>query len=192
MPSMYSDSNPTTSLDLNSVFNSKSGSCNYNDRNIDVECLRPSSSPNDWFKLYQTGSETSVTNDFSCCTRSTKNPSIGAFEYPQAYEAKTDDEPIGSDFQIQFKINYCVIGSNIVKMEEEFCSWKTGQGYTLKNEGNCDWSYILAEPISSFKYKFVIANGDRSIQWESHPNRLFSLSGLKSALNSSKSGKYES
>ena len=197
VPTMYEDtekgSRGAGSLDLSTVFNTKIDSCNYNDRNINAQCLRPSPTPGNWLKLYQSGSKSSITKDFSGCSRSTTNPSIGAFEYPEgcSSESVISDEPIDTDYQVKFRINYCTSGSNTIKMVGEFCSWKVDQGYSLKNEGDCSWSYTVAEPSPSFNYKFVVANGNIAAKWESDPNRAFSLSGLNNAISSSSSGKYE-
>ena len=198
VPEIYSDtekgSRAAGTLDLSTVFNTKIGICNYNDRTIDVQCLRPSPTPGEGFKLYKSGSKSSNDKDFSGCIRSSTYPSVGAFEYPQACsnESINSDDIIDTDFQIKFKINYCTSGTNIVKMVGEFCSWELDKGYNLKDEGNCDWSYTITEPSSSFKYKFVIANGNTATKWESDPNRLFSLTGLITSMDSSSSGKYES
>ena len=194
VPSMYSDtqggSRAARTLDLSTVFNSNIGNCNYNDRNINAQCLRPSSTPNDWLKLYQSGSKSSVTNDFSGCKRSTTNPSIGAYEYPVGCsEADIVIPDIPDDLKVKFTINYCTSGSEIVKMVGEFCSWKVDSGYTLKNEGNCNWSYTLENPSASFKYKFIISNGS-STKWENDPNRVFNLATLASTISSSSSGNY--
>ena len=77
-------------------------------------------------------------------------------------------------------------------MVGEFCNWKVDQGYSLTNEGSCNWSYTITKPTSSFKYKFVDVNGSTATRWESDPNRTFSLSALTIAVNASASGKYES
>ena len=198
VPNIYSDteggSRAAGTLDLSTVFNSNIGDCNYKDRNIKAECLRPSSNPNDWLKLLQRGSETSiqVSHDFAGCTRNQNNPSIGAFEFSEGCEEITDSDgpiDIDSDLQIKFIINYCTSGSDVLKLVGEFCNWKVEQGYTLKNEGNCNWSYTLANPDSSFKYKFVVNSA--SPKWESDPNRIFSLVSLNNAVKKSSSGKYE-
>ena len=93
------------------------------------------------------------------------------------------------DLKVKFTINYCTSGSEIVKMIGEFCSWKVDSGYTLKNEGNCNWSYTLENPSASFKYKFIISNGS-STKWENDPNRVFNLATLASTISSSSSGNY--
>ena len=197
VPSMYSDtergSRAAGTLTLSTVFNSDIGNCNYNDRNIDAECLRPSPTPDDWLNLYQSGTKPSVEvpTDFAGCTRSTTTPSIGAYEFSIGCKSDPVIDPVEVDFKVKFKINYCTTGSETIKMVGEFCSWTVSKGYSLTNEGSCNWSYTIDEPAASFKYKFVVANGNTASKWESDPNRLFSLSALAKAVNSSSSGKYE-
>jgi len=204
VPLIYSDtdggSRAGKSYNLGTVFNSKIGSCDYNERNLNVECLRPSETPNDWLVLYHSGSKSTydVSKDFAGCLRSTSTPSIGAYEYPSGCIEKdsedsstTDDDSQIEDLQVSFTINYCTNNNNIVKMVGDFCSWKIAQGYSLTNEGGCNWSYTLDNSISSFKYKFVIANEDSAIKWESDPNRTFNLVSLYSAIKSNSNGKYE-
>lgn len=202
VPSMYKDteggSRGAGTLDLSTVFNSKIGNCNYNDRNIDVECLRPSPTPNNWLKLLKSGTKTSikVNKDFAGCERSDSNPSIGAFEFSDGCNANfiNSDEPIDceSGIQVKFLINYCTSGTDVIKMVGEFCSWNIDKAYTLNNIGNCNWSYTLTKPDSSFKYKFVVGNGNSVTKWESDPNREFNLVSLNNAVQASDTGKYES
>ena len=197
VPSMYSDteggSRAAGTLTLSTVFNSNIGNCNYNDRNIDAQCLRPSPTPGDWLNLYQSGSKPSVKvdSDFAGCTRSTTTPSIGAYEFPIGCDSIKPEDPIEVDFQVKFKINYCTSGSEVLRMVGEFCSWKVDQGYLMTNEGSCNWTYTIANPSTSFKYKFVVANGSIASKWENDPNRLFSINALANAISSSNSGKYE-
>ena len=187
VPSQYSDTNANggsraaETLDLSTVFNNKNGNCNYFDKNIDVECLRPSPNPNDWLKLYHSGTKPSIEirEDFSGCKRSKNAPSIGAYEYPNG--CKNDDDDGGDDdgdddeIEVKFKINYCTNGNEVVKMVGEFCSWDVSKAITFKNEGNCDWSYTFDNQNTSFEYKFIISNGS-SAKWESGANRIFNLS----------------
>lgn len=198
VPSKYSDteggSRAAGTLDLSTVFNSNIDDCDYKDRNLNAECLRPSSNPNDWLKLFQSGAKTSiqVNNDFAGCKRNANNPSIGAFEFNEGCEEITDSDDstdIDIDLQVKFIINYCTTGSDDLKLVGEFCNWKVDQGYTLKNDGNCNWSYTLTKPDSSFKYKFVVNSA--SPKWESDPNRIFSLVSLNNLVKKSSSGKYE-
>ena len=195
VPSMYSDteggSRAAGTLDLSTVFNNNIGNCNYNDRNLEANCLRPSPTPNDWLKLYQSGSKSFVTNDFSGCERSNTNPSIGAYEFHTGCSESDIVIPdIPDDLQVKFIINYCTSGSETIKIVGEFCSWKVDSGYSLIAEENCNWSYTLKNPSSSFKYKFVVSGGSTT-KWESDPNRVFNLANLSSIISSSDSGKYE-
>ena len=77
-------------------------------------------------------------------------------------------------------------------MVGEFCSWNIDKAYTLNNIGNCNQSYTLTKPDSSFKYKFVVGNGNSATKWESDPNREFNLVSLNNAVQASDTGKYES
>ena len=52
LPGIYSDSTSQT-LDLNGISNSN-GNCNYWDKNLPAECLRPSKNPG-YFKLFHIG-----------------------------------------------------------------------------------------------------------------------------------------
>ncbi len=197
VPSMYTDteggSRGAGSLTLSTVFNSNIGNCNYDDRNIDAQCLRPSPTPGDWLNLYQSGTKPSVevSSDLAGCSRSSTTPSIGAYEFSIGCTPDSAT-PVDSDFKVKFIINYCTTGNNVIKMVGEFCNWKVNQGYSLTNEGSCNWSYTITKPTSSFKYKFVDVNGSTATRWESDPNRTFSLSALTIAVNASASGKYES
>ena len=206
VPNIYSDtvggSRAARSLDLSTVFNNKNGKCNYYNMNLDVECLRPSAHPNDWLKLYHRGSKPSidVSIDFSGCSRSSTNPSIGAFEYSEGCSEQTssdstidddDSDTTTDDLQVKFKIKYCTSG-NVVKIVGDFCSWNVGNCPSLKDEGSCNWSYTFTQPKSSMSYKFVIANGSNASRWESDPNRKFNLDSLTSLVKSNSSGKYES
>jgi len=182
-------------MDLNTIFNNKNNKCNYNDKNLDVECLRPSSTPNDWLKLYRSGSKPSikVEKDFSGCTRSTTTPSIGAFEFSEGCTENSQNQGTGgdtTDLQVKFRMNYCT--SESVKIVGDFCSWNVLSCPTLSNEGNCNWSYTFTKPKASMTYKFVIANGGSASRWENDPNRTFNLASLKSYVNSSSSGTYQS
>ena len=206
VPSQYSDTNSNggsraaETLDLSTVFNNKNGNCNYFDKNLDPECLRPSPNPNDWLKLYHSGTTKSTTvkinKDFSGCPRSETTPSIGAYEYPSGCNEskdegdKTCDGEQTGEVKVKFKINYCTSGNEVVKMAGEFCSWDVSKANTFINEGNCDWSYTFDKQISSFEYKFIISNGN-SAKWESGSNRIFNLSSLINTANSNPNGNYQ-
>lgn len=200
VPSQYSDTNvnggsrAAETLDLSTVFNNKNGNCNYFDKNIDVECLRPSPNPNDWLKLYHSGTKPSIEimEDFSGCKRSENTPSIGAYEYPNGC-IESKDEEIDTDtdeIEVKFRINYCTSGNEVVKMVGEFCSWDVSKAITFKNEGNCDWSYTFDSQNTSFEYKFIISNGS-SAKWESGANRIFNLSSLIKSAKSNPKGTYQ-
>jgi len=200
VPSQYSDTNvnggsrAAETLDLSTVFNNKNGNCNYFDKNIDVECLRPSPNPNDWLKLYHSGTKPSIEimEDFSGCKRSENTPSIGAYEYPNGC-IESKDEEIDTDtdeIEVKFRINYCTSGNEVVKMVGEFCSWDVSKAITFKNEGNCDWSYTFDNQNTSFEYKFIISNGS-SAKWESGANRIFNLSSLIKSAKSNPKGTYQ-
>jgi len=200
VPSQYSDTNvnggsrAAETLDLSTVFNNKNGNCNYFDKNIDVECLRPSPNPNDWLKLYHSGTKPSIEimEDFSGCKRSENTPSIGAYEYPNGC-IESKDEEIDTDtdeIEVKFRINYCTSGNEVVKMVGEFCSWDVSKAITFKNEGNCDWSYTFDSQNTSFEYKFIISNGS-SAKWESGANRIFNLFSLIKSAKSNPKGTYQ-
>jgi len=198
VPSQYSDTNANggsraaETLDLSTVFNNKNGNCNYFDKNIDVECLRPSPNPNDWLKLYHSGikSPIEIREDFSGCVRSENNPSIGAYEYPNGCIESKDEEIDTNEIEVKFKINYCTSGNEVVKIVGEFCSWDVSKAITFKNEGNCDWSYTFDNQNTSFEYKFIIANGS-SAKWETGANRIFNLSSLIKLAKSNPKGTYQ-
>ena len=188
-------------LDYNSIFYNK-GDCNYNDLNLDAECLRPSKNPG-WLDLYHGGVTPSyeAKTDFSGCTRNTKTPSIGAFEYPEGCggesepdttDAPTTDTPVSDEYDVKFKINYCTSGSQVVKLVGAHCSWNVGTCNTLTNEGSCNWSATISKATAkTFTYKFVIANGSSAYRWESDPNRNFNGATLKSTVAKSTAGTYE-
>ena len=200
VPSQYSDTNDNggsraaETLDLSTVFNNQNGNCNYFDKNIDVECLRPSPNPNDWLKLYHLGTKPSIEirEDFSGCKRSENTPSIGAYEYPNGC-IESKDEEIDTDtdeIEVKFRINYCTSGNEVVKMVGEFCSWDVSKALTFKNEGNCDWSYTFDNQNTTFEYKFIISNGN-SAKWETGANRIFNLSSLIKSAKSNPKGTYQ-
>ena len=200
VPSQYSDTNDNggsraaETLDLSTVFNNQNGNCNYFDKNIDVECLRPSPNPNDWLKLYHSGTKPSIEirEDFSGCVRSENAPSIGAYEYPNGcIESKNEEIDTDTDeVEVKFKINYCTSGNEVVKMVGEFCSWDVSKALTFKNEGNCDWSYTFDNQNTTFEYKFIISNGN-SAKWETGANRIFNLSSLIKSAKSNPKGTYQ-
>ena len=197
VPSIYSDtvggSRAAKTLDLSTIFHNKDGKCNYfNYYYLDADCLRPSPYWGDWLKLYQSGTKpkTAVTTDIYGCTRSNTNPSIGAFEYPIACSGTIPVDP--TELKVKFKINYCTSGSDVIKMIGDFCNWNIASATTFTNEGSCNWVYTFNTPKSTMSYKFVTSNGNSITRWESDPNRTFNLAALKSAVNSSSSGKYQS
>ena len=211
LPGIYSDSTSKSAqtLDLNGIFNNI-GSCNYWDENVSAECLHPSKNPG-YFKLVGAGTPTSVTTDFSGCERSTKTPTVGAYEYTEGCGKQTEPEPepdtdakedstdstdsgeTTTDYDVKIKINYCTSGSNIVKLVGSHCSWNVGSCTAMTNEGNCNWAATFAKGTTkSFNYKFVIAAGSSASRWESDPNRQFNGANLKKLADTAASGKYES
>ena len=96
IPQQYKDTQSETSkavkaLDLSFIFNNQDGACNYKnfDTTLNINCFRPSDFPDKNIKLFQGGTQKSVEKDFEGCIRN-KNPSIGAFEYPDGCEEETD------------------------------------------------------------------------------------------------------
>ena len=197
IPIEYSDndgeSKAAQNLDLNRIFNNKKGNCNYYDRNLDIECLRPSTNPIDSFNLFHKGSKTriEVNKDFAGCFRAINNPSIGAFEY---FLKCTENYEI-DDLQIKFAINYCAFFGQFVKLMGSFCSWEpyTCPSLFLENLGNpCYWTYTFNQIPENFNYKFGIYDGNLNniIIWESDPNREFNIYDLATIAKSSTSGNY--
>ena len=209
LPGIYYDSTSKSAqtLDLNGIFNNN-GNCNYWDQNLPAECLRPSKNPG-YFKLFHTGTKPTnvVEKDFSGCERSTRTPSIGAFEYSEGcgeeVEPPTDvpDEtdsttpaptPAPTEYNIKFKINYCTPGGQHVSVVGSHCSWNVGTCPAMTHEGNCSWTTILKKGNSlNFNYKFVIASGSSASRWESDPNRVLNGANLVKAVEKSANGKYE-
>ena len=205
VPSQYPGENQKSAqtLDINSIFYNK-GNCNYNDMNMDAECLRPSKNPG-YLHLYHGGATpvTKVATDFSGCTRSSSTPSVGAFEYSEgcgnddpdttdSTEESDTTNPDETEYDVKFRINYCTSGSQVVKLVGAHCSWSVGTCTALTNEGSCYWSTTISKGTEkTFAYKFVIANGSSAYRWESDPNRTFDGPTLKTAATKSASGAYE-
>ena len=60
------------------------------------------------------------------------------------------------------------------------------------NEGSCNWGATISKGTSkNFSFKFVIANGNSAVRWESDPNRQFNGAALQKLAESSSSGKYQ-
>ena len=197
VPDIYYDTTSKASKQLNisTIFNSIKGCNNYlYDLNIDANCFRPSKNPGK-LKLYHSG--TPLTNsvywDYSNCYREySKNPSIGAFEFPQGCSEDVDPEPTPDTFDVKFKINACTSAPFAVKMVGSLCNWNVGSCPTMTKEGNCTWTYTFKEGTSnSFNNKFVVAQGSIALMWESDPNRRFSGSTLASLAKKIDSGIYE-
>ena len=198
VPSIYSDntSKAAKKLDISTIFNVIKG-CEINDylnnENIDEKCFHPSKTPGS-FNLYHGGVNTKVNNDHSSCKRSSYSPSIGAYEYP--YDCS--EEPSNTDityieYDVKFKINACVSGTNTVKMVSSFCNWDIISCNTMHDEGNCLWSITYKEGTAyNFSYRFVIVDGNTAIKWESEPNREFNGYDLAVLADESQSGKYQS
>ena len=198
VPDKYYDteggSKAAKNTNLNDIFNNN-GNCNYFDKNIDVNCLRPKSKyQDDWFNLYKTGSVSStiVNDDFFGCERSNKNPSIGALEYSKGCSEEKEEEG-ESDLIIKFKINYCTNNNDIIKLTgSSFGKWSSKDALIMKNEGNCNWSVTIENIPTLFKYKFVVCNGNNIKIWESgNSNRIFDLNSLKRSVANNKSGIYQ-
>ena len=176
-------------IDINSVFNNRKNNCNYDDKNIDINCLRPSTSPNISFNLFHGGSNPSINiyKDFSGCNRSTNYPTIGAFEY---YIRCTEYYEI-DDLIIKFRIHYCTQVDQTVRLNGDFNNWDTNKTPIFTYEENCFWSYLFYSIDESFEYKFVIFNGDKLSRWEQGENRNFNLNDLANAIKTSSKGIYE-
>ena len=195
IPKEYSDngkkSKSTENFDLNKIFNNKKNKCNYSDINLDVECLRPSTIPDESFNLFHAGSniKNEEEKDFAGCKREINNPTIGAFEY---YIKCTEYYEI-EDLKIKFRINYCINNNfEFVKIIGDAWNWEINNSPTFLNEDNCYWSYSFNDTINeNFEYKFAISDGNKVTRWENNPNRKFDLYELANSIKSSFSGKYE-
>lgn len=195
IPKEYSDtgkkSKSIQNLDLNKIFNNRKNNCNYTDRNLNVECLRPSTIPDESFNLFHSGSNirNEEDTDFYGCKREIKNPTIGAFEY---YIKCTENYEI-EDLKIKFRINYCISNNNeFVQIIGDAWNWEIDNSFIFFNEGNCYWSYTFSNEIyENFEYKFVISDGNKIYRWENDPNRNFNLNEFGNLIISSSSGNYE-
>ena len=198
VPYQYSDtesgSKAIKNMDLNYIFNNFDGKCNYYDKNLNINCLRPSKYSDDYFKLYHSGSKCSILieNDINMCKRNINNPSIGAFEYSNECNDKSDDDDSKIDFDVKIKINYCTNGNDVVKITgSHFGKWNAKNALNLVNNGNCNWSVILDKKYLFFKYKFIIANGNNIKIWESgNANRMFDFKVLKILVKENRKGVY--
>ena len=192
IPNEYFDndgkSKAVENLDLNYIFNNKNNNCNYNNRNLEIECLRPSTIPDDSFNLFHNGSKTKteVNLDFAGCSRSINNPTIGAFEY---YLKCTENYEI-YDFQIKFYLKYCTYNGQIVKLIGDYWSWDYNNCPIFYLENDCIWTYTFYQIPENFFYKFIIFKDNDIVRWESDPNREFNLEDLANIVKSSSMGYY--
>ena len=193
IPNEYSDtvekSKYVKNLDFDKIFNNKNGDCNYISKNLDIECLRPSTSPDNSFNLFHGGSSSNniVDKDIAGCDRSNNNPTIGAFEY----YLKCSDNYIVDELKIQFKIQYCANQGELIKMIGDPWNWNHIYSPTFSYIGDCFWSYTFETIKEDFEYKFVISNGFIVYRWENDPNRVFNIFELANAIKNNNFGYYE-
>ena len=198
VPNIYSgpNSKAAKSLDLKTVFNQEKICTNYYDPDVKIDCLRPSKEPG-ILNLYQSGISLkySVPFDIYHCTRSKYNPSIGAFEFPEA--CSEDIEPPDTDtpeeeYEVRFNITYCTSGSRVIKMVASTCGWNVANCPEMTQYMNCIWVLGLRNALKeNFTYKFVVANGNSAYLWESDPFRQFNGQNLITLAKKSPNGKYE-
>ena len=134
--------------------------------------------------------------DFEGCERN-DIPSIGAFEFPEG--CKGDPEPTDSpvepdiEYNVQFNINYCLTGTQVVQIVGSLCNWNEKGGcITMQKIENCNWITMFLEGTSKFfNYKFAIFNAGKIERWEDNPNREFNGTILKDKIKKSPKGIYE-
>lgn len=183
-------------LDLKTVFNQEKYCINYYDQDLIINCLRPSKEPG-VLDLYHSGISLRdpVYYDIYRCTRSKSNPSIGAFEFPEA--CSDDVEPPDTDtpeeeYEVRFNISYCTSGSRVIKMVGSTCYWSVAKCPEMTHYTNCVWISSLRNALKeNFTYKFVVANGNSAYLWESDPFRQFNGQNLINLAKKSPNGKYE-
>ena len=200
VPNQYSDTESETSkaikkMNLSEIFNNNNGECNYNNPNINITCFRPNSKIK--MNIIHGGKKLKEgKKDFEGCERN-DIPSIGAFEFPEG--CKGDPEPTDSpvepdiEYNVQFKINYCVTGTQVVQIVGSLCNWNEKGGcITMQKIENCNWITMFLEGTSKFfNYKFAIFNAGKIERWEDNPNREFNGTILKDKIKKSPKGIYE-
>ena len=198
VPKIYSGPNSKAGklLDLKTVFNKESFCTNYYDPDVKIDCLRPSKEPG-ILNLYHSGIYLNhpVYYDIYGCARTRSNPSIGAFEFPEA--CSEDIEPPDTDtpeeeYEVIFNITYCTSGSRVIKMVASTCYWNVAKCPEMTHYVNCEWILLLKNAFKeNFTYKFVVASGNSAYLWESDPNRQFNGQKLATLVKKSPIGKYE-
>ena len=187
VPNEYKDtdgeSKAIQDLDFDKIFNNRFNNCNYYDKNIDIECFRPSTVPDDSFNLYHNGSKSTIieNKDYSGCIRDDTNPTIGAFEFFRLC--------LEYDVQLKFIINYNTKANGDIGLTGSLWSWKNIVQFNYEDENN--WTYLFTHPPEYFEYKFVHVIGNEIKTWENGGNRKFNLNDLVKKIKLNYKGEYE-
>ena len=198
VPYIYRDDYDNTSkavmnLTLDSLFNQISGCENYYDPNLNPECLRPSPEPGK-MQLYHSGISLGYRtfNDIYSCTRSNKNPSVGAYEFPQGCSEDVEPKNITKNYDVTFNITYCTSGYRALKIIGSYCNWNAARCLTMNKNKNCIWTATFYNATNlNFKYKFAETIQSSIYKIESDPFRIFDGDYLSHIVTYNRSGYYE-
>ena len=198
VPSIYSNYYDNTSkavmnLTLDSLFNQISGCENYYDPNLNPECLRPSPEPGK-MQLYHSGISLGYRTfyDIYSCTRSSYNPSVGAYEFPQECSEDIEPKNITQNYDVTFNITYCTSGYRALKIIGSYCNWNAAKCLTMTKNKNCIWTATFYNATNlNFRYKFAETIQSSIYKIESDPFRIFDGDYLSHIVTYNRSGYYE-